>query len=190
MPTSMRLSLLWVLLAAVPCVAKPKPPPPPPPPRPTAPTAQVLANLSERVLSTLTTANKVQAWRVASSEGLRPDPAKAIGSDFTREAPGAVLEGEPLQTLRGVLYDDKSYRFQVEVAGCSFKPNVGFHFEQGLDVVEVVVSFSCNQALFYVGKPGGRWLPSGTFDVKPARAVLLTLAKAALPDDPVTQRLR
>jgi hypothetical protein len=44
--------------------------------------------------------------------------------------------------------------------------------------------------LFYLGKPGGRWLPAGTVDVKPARAALLELARAALPNDAAVQKLK
>jgi hypothetical protein len=48
----------------------------------------------------------------------------------------------------------------------------------------------CSQVLFMLGKPGGRWLPSGTFDVKPVRAKLLELAKATLDKDAPTQALK
>lgn len=145
-------------------------------------------HFAEKVLATLTGATRVRPARVSSSGGLRPDPATAIGSDFTRVLAGADLGAEQLKALRGVLYDEKSYRFEADVARCNFSPDASFRFEQGLDVVEVLISFSCSQALFYVGKPGGRWLPSGTFDVRPARAKLLALVKAALSEDPVTQK--
>ena len=41
-----------------------------------------------------------------------------------------------------------------------------------------------------LGKPGGRWLPSGSFDIKPARAKLLELAKAMMDKDAPTQNLK
>jgi hypothetical protein len=184
------LLLLCCLTSLVSVAAPKKAPPPPPPPPPTAPMTQVQEHLAEKVRGTLTTATKVTAWRVAGSGGLRPDPARAIGADFNREGAGVDLAADQLAALRGVLYDDKSYRFEADVAQCAFRPNVSFRFEAGLDVVEVVLSFGCNYALFYVGKPGGRWLPSGTFDVRPARAALLALAKATLRDDAVTQKLK
>ena len=62
--------------------------------------------------------------------------------------------------------------------------------QTGVDTMEALVSFSCNQVLFVLGKPGGRWVPQGTFDLKPARKKLLELAKATLPQDPDTQNLK
>lgn len=190
---------LVVLLASV-AVAAPKAPARPkpsaraakkePPPPPSAPMPKVAENLSEKVRASLQSATRVQAWRVASSGGLRPDPAKAIGSDFVREAPGKELDAAQLAALRGILYDDKSYRFGADVAGCDFVPDVSFRVESGIDTVETLVSFSCSQVLFYGGKPGGRWLPAGTFDVRPARRALLELAKATMPGDAATQRLK
>ena len=67
---------------------------------------------------------------------------------------------------------------------------MSFQVKSGIDTVETLVSFGCNQVLFFIGKPGGRWLPGGTFDVKPARAKLLALAKQALPNDAATQALK
>lgn len=146
--------------------------------------------LGEKVLGSIGSAATVQAWRVNSTGGLRPDPARAIGSDFVREVAGKVLSDAELTTLRGLLYDEKSYRFDADVSRCDFKPDVGFHIENGLETLEVLVSFSCSQVLFYAGKPGGRWLPAGTFDVKPARPALLALGRSLLPADAVTQKLK
>lgn len=190
---------LVVLLASV-AVAAPKAPPKSgpkapaakkePPPPPSAPMPKVSEHLSQKVLASLQSAAKVQAWRVASSGGLRPDPSKAIGSDFVREAAGKELDAAQLTALRGILYDDRSYRFAADVADCNFVPDVSFRVESGIDTVETLVSFACAQVLFYSGKPGGRWLPAGTFDVKPARRALLELAKATLQGDAPTQKLK
>lgn len=169
---------------------KPKAPPPPPPPPPTSPMPKVQENLSEKVLEVWAQATKVQAWRVASTGGVRPDPAKAIGSDWVRETSGKELAAADLATLRGVLYDDKTYRFEQDVSRCNFTPDVSFQALSGVDTVEGVISFKCNQVVFMLGKPGGRWLPSGSFDVKPGRVKLLELAKALLDKDPVTQSLK
>ena len=139
---------------------------------------KVEENLSEKVLEVWAKATKVQAWRVMSTGGVRPDPTKAIGSEWTREAAGKEFSAVELATLRGVLYDEKMYRFDQDVAKCNFTPDVSFQALSGVDTVEGVVSFKCSQVVFMLGKPGGRWLPSGSFDVKPARAKLLELAKA------------
>jgi hypothetical protein len=89
-----------------------------------------------------------------------------------------------------VLYDEKSYRFDTDVSKCRFAPHLSFQMQVGLETLEGVVSFSCNQVLFALGKQGGRWLPLGTFDVKPARKKLLELARATLPQDRETQALK
>ncbi len=170
--------------------AKAKPPPPAPPPVPTKPMAEVLENVGERVTGVLLQATRVQTWRVGSTGGLQPDKARAIGTDFQRDLAGKELGEVDLAALRGVLFDTKSYRFDQDVSKCDFAPNVSFQAQSGLDTVEVLVSFKCAQVLYFIGKPGGRWLPGGTFDVKPARAKLLELAKATLPQDPPTQALK
>jgi hypothetical protein len=151
---------------------------------------KVEENVSERVLAVLASASAVQAWRVISSGGLRPDPAKAIGTEWTREVAGQELGPKELETLRGILYDEKSYRFGQDVSKCNFVPDVSFQAMAGVDTVEGVLSFKCNQVVFMLGKPGGRWLPSGSFDVKPARGKLLELAKAMLDKDAPTQNLK
>jgi hypothetical protein len=182
-----RVVLLFALVVASLSFAapkkKPKAPPPPPPPPPTSPMPKVEENLSEKVWANAT---KVQAWRVASTGGVRPDPTKAIGSEWTREVAGKELSPAELATLRGVLYDEKMYRFDQDVSKCNFAPDVSFQASSGVDTVEGVISFKCSQVV----KPGGRWLPSGSFDVKPARAKLLELAKAMLNTDAPTQNLK
>ncbi len=185
--------LLALVVASVSFAApkkKPKAPPPPPPPPPTSPMPKVEENLSEKVLQVWANATKVQAWRVMSTGGVRPDPTKAIGSEWTREAAGKELSAVELATLRGLLYDEKMYRFDQDVSKCNFVPDVSFQALSGVDTVEGVISFKCSQVVFMLGKPGGRWLPSGSFDVKPARAKLLELAKAMLNTDAPTQNLK
>lgn len=186
----MRTLLLVVLASSVALAAPRKGPRKPPPPPPTAPMPKVQENVNDKVLTALESATKVQAWRVATSGGLRPDPAKAIGSDFVREVAGKDLDAAQLARLKGILYDDKSYRFAASVAGCDFIPDVSFQVTSGIDTVEALVSFKCSQVLFYIGKPGNRWLPGGTFDVKPARKPLLELAKLVMEGDKPSQALK
>ena len=151
---------------------------------------KVEENVSEKVLAVWANATKVQAWRVISSGGLRPDPTKAIGTEWTREVAGQELGPKELATLRGILYDEKSYRFEQDVSKCNFVPDVSFQAQAGVDTVEGVLSFKCSQVVFMLGKPGGRWLPSGSFDVKPGRAKLLELSKAMLENDVPTRNLK
>lgn len=183
---------LCVLLAAPVFAAAPKKKkaPPPPPPPITEPTPKVTEELGETVLASVTGATKVQVFRVSDSGGLRPDPAKAIASDFVRGAPGKELDAQTLQTLKRLLYDDKSFRFDQDVSKCRFAPHLSFQMQTGIGTLETLVSFSCNQVLFILGKPGGRWVPQGTFDFKPSRKKFIDLAKATLPQDADTQNLK
>jgi hypothetical protein len=189
----MRSSLLLLVLLPALVVAAPKKKkkaPPPPPPPVTAPTPGVTENLSDSVLAILTGGEQVQVYRASDSGGLRPDPATAIGSDFVRGAGGAALGPAELEALRSVLYDEKSYRFAQDVSRCRFVPQVSFQARAGIDTVDALVSFSCNEVLFLLGKPGGRWVPKGRFDVKPARAKLLALVRQLFPQDREVQQLR
>lgn len=190
-----RLALLAMLLLAVTAAAasKKKKKPAPPPPPPTAPMPKVKEHLSDAVQELLASATKVQVWRVTDTGGLRPDPARAIGSDFQRDQAGKELTGDEVKALKGLLYDDKSYRFERDVSRCNFVPHLSFHVEgadANVSTLEALVSFNCNQLLFFIGKPGGRWLPGGTFDVRPMRKKLVAMAQAALPQDAATQNLK
>lgn len=164
--------------------------PPPVEVRLTEPTVKVTEALGATVLDSLAGATKVQVFRVSDSGGLRPDPERAIASDFLRGAPGKELDARELETLRGLLYDHKSFRFEQDVSRCRFAPHLSFQTQSGIGTLETLVSFSCNQVLFVLGKPGGRWIPQGTFDVKPVRKRLIQLAKVALPKDAATQNLK
>ena len=189
-----RLLVMCVLLAWPTLGAAPKqkqvPPPPAPPPPVTAPMPKVSEALGDTVLSSLGNATRMQVFRVSDSGGLRPDPAKAIADEFVRGAAGKELDAPQLAALRSVLYDEKSFRFEQDVSKCRFVPHLSLQMQSGIGTLEALVSFSCNQVLFVLGKPGGRWLPQGTFDLKPVRAKLVELAKATLPQDRDTQNLK
>lgn len=184
--------MLCVVLAApvLGAPAKKKKEPPAPPPPVTEPTARVTEALGDTVVGSVAGATRVQVFRVADSGGLRPDPARAIASDFVRGDAGKQLDAKDLETLRSLLYDEKNFRFDQDVSKCRFMPHLSFQMQTGVGTMEALVSFSCNQVLFVLGKPGGRWVPQGTFDLKPARKKLIDLAKATLPQDPATQNLK
>lgn len=185
------LVLAFSVSAAAAPKKKKKPTPPPPPP--TAPMPKVKENVSDAVQELLAASDRVQVWRVTDTGGLRPDPKRAIGSDFQREQAGKELTADEVKALKGLLYDDKSYRFGQDVSRCGFVPHLSFHVEgadANVSTLEALVSFKCNQLLFFIGKPGGRWLPSGTFDIKPVRKKLIDVAQAALPTDAETQNLK
>ena len=189
-----RTAVLAVGLACASALAGPpkkkKKTPPPPPPPVTAPTPRVKENLSDATLSLLEAAEQVRAFEASDAGGLRPDPSRAIASDFLRGEAGASLDSKQLEALRSVLYDEKSYRFGQDVSRCRFVPELSFQFQSGIDTLESLVSFSCNQLLFVMGKPGGRWIPQGTFDIRPARARVLELARATLPKSTAIKALK
>lgn len=188
--------VLVLLVASLPAAAAPKKKkkaPPAPPPVPTAPMPQVKENLGDSVQQLLAGSTRVLVWRVTDTGGLRPDPAKAIGSDFQREVAGKELSADEVKALKGLLYDDKSYRFSADVSRCNFVPHLSFQVQgpdASVSTLEALVSFKCDQLLFFIGKPGGRWLPGGTFDVKPLHKKLVAMAQAALPTDAATQNLK
>lgn len=190
---SPRRLLVMCALLALPVFGAPqkkKKVPPPLPPPVTAPMPKVTDALGDTVLSSIMNATKMQVFRVSDSGGLRPDPAKAIASEFVRGDAGKELDVKQLELLRSLLYDEQSFRFEQDVSKCRFLPHLSFQMQSGIGTLEALVSFSCNQVLFVLGKPGGRWLPQGTFDLKPVRAKLLELAKATLPQDRDTQNLK
>ena len=192
---SPRGSLVCCLVFAVtafgaPPKAKAKKGPPPAPAPITEPTAKVSEALGDNVLGSMAGATKVQTFRVTDSGGTQPDPAKAILSYFVRGNAGKELDAATLVALKSLLYDEKSFRFDQDVSKCTFVPHLSFQMQSGIGTLEALVSFSCNQVLFALGKPGGRWVAQGTFDLKPARKKLIELAKATLPQDPATQNLK
>lgn len=189
-PSPLLLALLGASSLALGAAPKKKKAPPAPPPPVTSPTPRVREHLSDRTLELLEVAEHVQPFEVRDTGGLRPDPARAIASDFERGDGGRELDAKELGRLRAVFYDEKSYRFAQDVARCRFLPQLSFQLQAGIDTLEALVSFSCNQVLFVVGKPGGRWIPHGTFDVKPARKQLLELARATLPTSPSIAALK
>jgi hypothetical protein len=187
----MRAFILLLALTALLASAGPKGKAAKPPPAAplTAPTAATLEALGDRTLS-MVASGAVVATDVKAMTGVRPEPAKAIGSEFERVLPPATLTEPQAQTLRAILYDDRSYRLGADVSRCAFSPHASFGFQNGLETLELVVSFSCNQLLVMAGKPGGRWLSGGTFDVKPSRAALLKLLRAVLPANSAVQGLK
>lgn len=181
------VGLAWATALGAPPKKKAKPPPPPPV---TAPAPKVREALGEKTLTLLESAETAQSFGASECGGMRPEPSKAIASDFVRGEPGAVLNEQQLKALRSVLYDEQSFRFRQDVSRCRFVPNLSVQFRSGIDTLETLISFSCNQVLFVMGKPGNRWILQGTFDVKPARAKLLELAKATLPQSPTIRGLK
>ncbi len=163
---------------------KTKKAPPPPPPVLTAPSEKLAEAMGGKVAEMVVAATKVEVARTSYTRGIRPAADKAIGSDFQRESPWKELTKANVEALRAVVYDERAFRIEASVAGCDFVPDVVFQLtSNGLDAQHMLVSFRCNQVLFFTVKTGGRAVPGTALDVKPGRKKLLPLVQALLPQD-------
>jgi hypothetical protein len=171
----------------------PKAPPPPPPPPPVlkAPSEKLAEAMGGKVAEQLTHASKVEIARTSYVQGIRPKPELAIGSDFQREGAWQPLEGQEIEKLRAFLYDEKSFNLAADVTKCNFTPDIVFQFtNESIDTLQVLVSFKCNQVLFFAVRSGGRTIPGLALDFKPGRKALLPVVKELLRQDAVIQGLK
>ena len=190
-----RAIVLALCVSSLALAAKKKTPPPaaPPPPPPPAelkePNDKVTEAFGDKVVALLKAMETATAWRV-SDPGQRPDPTKAIGSDFQREAKGKDLSADDMKKLRQLLYDAKSFRLDNAQGNCNFSPDVAFDGQSGVESLQILVSFKCSTLMFFTAKTGGRSVPGAAVDFKPSRKQLLALAKGLLPQDAQTQALK
>ncbi len=180
--------VMFVSLAAFAAPKKKKAPPPPPPPL-TAPSPRLADAMGGKVAELIVAATKLEVARTSYTQGIRPDPARAIGSDFQREGAWKELKPAEADQLRQLVYADKSFNLKAKF-GCSFEPDVVFQLTAGgLDTQHMLLSFKCNQVMFFTVKPGGRAVPGFALDVKPSRKKWLELVKALLPQDSALQAI-
>ncbi len=183
----MRATFLLACLLAFSAFAagkKAKKAPPPPPPVLTAPSEKLADAMGGKVAEMVVAATKVEVARTSYTQGIRPAADKAIGSDFQRESPWKELTKADVEALRAVVYDEKAFRLEANISGCNFVPDVVFQLTKaGLDTQHMLVSFKCNQVLFFTVKTGGRAVPGMALDVKPGRKKLLPLVQALMPQD-------
>ncbi len=188
-----RALVLALCVSSIALAGKKKPPPakppPPPPPELKEPAEKVSEAFGDKVTALLKGLESATAWRV-SDPGQRPDPTRAIGSDFQREVKGKDFSADELKQLRQLLYSEKSFRLSQSAANCNFSPDVAFDAQAGIDSLQILVSFKCSTLMFFTAKPGGRSVPGAAVDFKPARKQLLSLAKELLPQDGPTQALK
>lgn len=187
-----RLSVLGCLVALA-AVGAPKKATPPPaaPPALKAPSEKLAEALGGKVAEQLTKAAKIEIARTSYVQGIRPKPEVAIGSDFQRDGAWDPLDSQDVEKLRALLYDEKTFRLSADVTGCNFTPDVAFQMiNTGLDTLQMLVSFKCNQVLFFTVKNGGRTVPGLALDFKPARKPLLALVKAVLREDAAVQGIK
>ncbi len=169
---------------------KAKRPPPAPPPVLTAPSEKLADAMGGKVAQMLVAATKFEIARTRYVQGIRPAADKAIGSDFERESAWKELAKPDIEKLHALVYDEKSFRLTASVAGCNFVPDVVFQLTSGgLDTQQLLVSFKCNQVLFFTVKTGGRAVPGMALDFKPSRKKMLELVKALLPTDAALRAL-
>ena len=158
--------------------------PPPPPPVLAAPSEKLGEAMGGKVAQMLIAATKFEIARTSYTQGIRPAADKAIGSDFQRESEWKELPVAEVARFKALVYDEKSFRLTAKIGGCNFEPDVVFQLTSAsLDTQQMLVSFKCNQVLFFTVKTGGRSVPGMALDAKPSRKKMLELVKALLPQD-------
>jgi hypothetical protein len=184
--------LLIVLLVALGAGKKKPPPPKAPPPVPTAPSAKLADALTEKTTAMLTSATKVTLYRLTSQPGVRPNPQLAVGVDWERSGPGRELTEGEMKRFKGLLYDEKSFKFDKPPPCGDFAPELALLGQSDADTgtLEMLVSFKCGGLMFFTAKTAGRSLPGAQLDFKPARKALLTMVKELMPQDAVVQALK
>ena len=170
---------------------KPKKPPPPPPAALTAPSEKLADAMGGKVGQLLVAATKFEIARTSYTQGIRPAADKAIGSDFQRETAWKELAKADIEKLHALVYDEKSFRLGADVSACNFVPDVAFQLtSSSLDTQQLLVSFKCNQVLFFTVKTGGRAVPGMALDLKPSRKKMLELVQGLLPQDSALRGLK
>jgi hypothetical protein len=164
-----------VLALALPCLAA-KPP-----------SARVKTFLGDRAVDVLSATDKVEVYRVQGFRNKPDDKAEMIGG-YAVLAKGKEQGKEFAGRLREVLFNDKTYLFDVAKL-CKFDPGVAYRLRKGNVTVEVLLCFSCDEVLVLTLE-GGKEVKRSHEDVDPMRAVLVKLAKEALPDDKDIQGLK
>lgn len=184
-----KLAMVLVALSLMGAAPKKKKAPPAPPPAPTAPSEQLAEAMGTKPVAVLESGTTFTAFRVKGAPGVRPAPALAVGQDFERVGTGTALNAEQLKKLRGILYDEKSFKLD-QVPKCEFSPDAAIIAQSGVDAVEVLMSFKCDALMFFATKPGGRSIPGAMLHFKPARKALLALVKETLPNETAIQALK
>ncbi|MBS1152500.1 MAG: hypothetical protein H6Q89_4198 [Myxococcaceae bacterium] len=100
--------------------------PPPPPPVLTAPSEKLADAMGSKAAEMLAAATKFEIARTSYTQGIRPAPDKAIGSDFQRESAWKELPKAEVEKFKAIFYDEKSFRLAANVSGCNFVPDVVF----------------------------------------------------------------
>jgi hypothetical protein len=190
----MRSVVLGVMLAASVALGAAKKKPaakPPPPPPPTEPSAKLVDAMGEKQTAMLTGATKVTLFKLRYQSGVRPNPQLEVGVDFERQGNGRELTPGELKQLRGILYDEKSFKF--EPPPCSeFVPEVAMLAQSETDTgtLELLYSFKCGALMFFTSKTAGRSIPGVQIDFKPSKKALLELVKGLMPQEPTVQALK
>jgi hypothetical protein len=187
--------VLLVLVTSAVALAAPKKKkkaPPPPPPIPTEPSAKLTDALSEKPTGMLAAATKVMLHRVTYQPGVRPNPQLAVGVDYEKVGAGRELTEGELKRFKGLLYDDKSFKFDKPPPCGNFSPELVFIGTSDADtgMLEMLVSFKCGGIMFFTAKTAGRSLPGAQLDFRPSRKALLAMVKELMPQDREVQALK
>lgn len=85
--------------------------------------------------------------------------------------------------LKKIVFNSKNYGLDSIVKNCVFTPGVGLEFIAGVQKVQLLICYECNEWRFvYKGKQKHE-------DCDPARFSLVPLAKSIFPKDEIIQQL-
>ncbi|MCK6471502.1 MAG: hypothetical protein L6R28_07130 [Planctomycetes bacterium] len=156
------------------------------------PSQQVADFLGKDAIEILKAPEKVECFRIDGKSLRTPEnPAKDDGAPqrirgYTITAQGKDQDAAFGGKIAAVLFDEKTYNFE-ETKKCLPLPGVAFRVWKGGDSVDVLLCFECSMV---VVATGGKDVQTKVEDFDHARAALVSLAKAALPDDKTIQSLK
>ncbi len=135
----------------------------------------------EKGVKVITTADKVEAYRIKPEYGAGDDVKKIAGFPLI-SGPHKVDAGHA-RVLRRVLFNSKTYMFDVAKA-CEFEPGIVIRFSGKSGMIDVVFCFSCEELKTELD--GKR---VGYEDFDRARGILVPVMKQIFPKDAEIQEL-
>jgi len=144
----------------------------------------VTAFHGEKQLELLVAPAYVESFRLDPHSYGNADPGDRFAGYAVIEVGPRLVERQQLDIFP-LFLDETCYGFDFE-QGCEFTPGLGLRFARGVDHVDVLVCFECNEWQFeHDGRVVGE-----EFHRKRARAVLVSIARELFPNDAVIRRLR
>jgi hypothetical protein len=130
----------------------------------------------EKSLALMTTATRVEVYRVETPRGEAAEPAIA---GFPIVAGPVTLEKKQRDALVRCLRDHENYEYELAEA-CQFDPEMAVRFATDESTLDVVICFKCEELKAYANGE-----PQHEADFTPGAAKLKAIAKQFFPKDPV-----